>query len=584
MKPMAKMGLVLLGIVLALLIVGWWTENRLGAARLDEAIARAESLGIEMNPRAWEERAPEEGENFFDAAVLAPLQDFEFEGPLLEETLDYRFDDPVGVADLRERDVPSELYVKYSAPRYIPDFFETGRGIDTDIWAAAFRLSPDFETGEEESDAKDCLDALDAKHGPFFTALAEAAEREESILQAGWNEDGFLYPGYGTPSTVIVDQIGRLLVFRFVLANEIGDRNRARETLALLVQVIDGLLRSRESFGLLLGATQCEFLVSAIGHSVASGGLSAADLECYRHTLRNLRLRERIVDGVELQLSLVPGKWSHLERKKDLFETYYDYISHVPGRSGVPRELFRFSPKGLILRNAAREIDWVIDEIFLPWNGYDFSSLPSVPSRIPSRDGPDSIFLDGTLVSWFGGGDRYVSILVRKALVETACGIEGYRLDRGSDPETLAALVPEFLESVPVDPFDGNEMRYRRDGDSYLLYSIGWDLDDDGGEVVRRNSRQIDRTQGDWVIPPEKIESENIERMRAEALQVLAWEAEHGGFLSEEEIRQRWEKVNRREIKTPEMDAAKTEQERRRQEIIRREYEKLRQQAAEKAN
>jgi hypothetical protein len=34
-------------------------------------------------------------------------------------------------------------------------------------------------------------------------------------------------------------------------------------------------------------------------------------------------------------------------------------------------------------------------------------------------------------------------------------------------------LVPEYLKAVPMDVFDGKEMKYRRKGDGYSLYSVG---------------------------------------------------------------------------------------------------------------
>lgn len=54
---------------------------------------------------------------------------------------------------------------------------------------------------------------------------------------------------------------------------------------------------------------------------------------------------------------------------------------------------------------------------------------------------------------------------------------------RGAYPESLRALVPEFMAALPTDPFtpDGR-FRYRRNGDSYVLYTVGYDGVDDGGK------------------------------------------------------------------------------------------------------
>jgi len=45
----------------------------------------------------------------------------------------------------------------------------------------------------------------------------------------------------------------------------------------------------------------------------------------------------------------------------------------------------------------------------------------------------------------------------------------------------LTALTPVYLTATPLDPFDGQPLRYRKQGDGYVLYSIGSDLNDDSG-------------------------------------------------------------------------------------------------------
>ena len=62
-----------------------------------------------------------------------------------------------------------------------------------------------------------------------------------------------------------------------------------------------------------------------------------------------------------------------------------------------------------------------------------------------------------------------------------ALALRCYRLDHGELPPALADLVPEYLAEVPVDPFSGRPLVYRRQDGEYLLYSVGPDGQDDGG-------------------------------------------------------------------------------------------------------
>lgn len=67
--------------------------------------------------------------------------------------------------------------------------------------------------------------------------------------------------------------------------------------------------------------------------------------------------------------------------------------------------------------------------------------------------------------------------------------LELYRHDNSKYPKELESLVPEYLTSVPHDPFRSDEeklpLKYRQldKGKDYWLYSIGLDRNDDEGRV-----------------------------------------------------------------------------------------------------
>ena len=91
-------------------------------------------------------------------------------------------------------------------------------------------------------------------------------------------------------------------------------------------------------------------------------------------------------------------------------------------------------------------------------------------------------------------------------LAIAACALERHWLARGSYPESLAALAPEF-GPLPPDPMSGQPFRYERTADGrFRLWSIGWNGKDDGGTVAltgtpASKSRNINFEQGDWVWP-----------------------------------------------------------------------------------
>jgi ABC-type transport system involved in multi-copper enzyme maturation permease subunit len=67
-----------------------------------------------------------------------------------------------------------------------------------------------------------------------------------------------------------------------------------------------------------------------------------------------------------------------------------------------------------------------------------------------------------------------------------ALAAERYRRRHGAWPERLDQLTPDLLEKVPADPFTGRPLILRRLDDGLVIYSVGADGQDDGGDVDGR--------------------------------------------------------------------------------------------------
>ncbi len=63
-----------------------------------------------------------------------------------------------------------------------------------------------------------------------------------------------------------------------------------------------------------------------------------------------------------------------------------------------------------------------------------------------------------------------------------ALALAAYRADNGSYPGKLADLVPKYIAEIPKDIFNNDaDLHYARQGNGYLLYSVGPSGKDDGG-------------------------------------------------------------------------------------------------------
>jgi hypothetical protein len=95
------------------------------------------------------------------------------------------------------------------------------------------------------------------------------------------------------------------------------------------------------------------------------------------------------------------------------------------------------------------------------------------------------LFSEDLALDAFGWATDPTSLIGDRASL-TAVAIERYRRDHDDAlPQALAALVPEYLASVPDDPFSGRDLLFRAGANAYTIYSIGPDLTDDGGELTR---------------------------------------------------------------------------------------------------
>jgi hypothetical protein len=68
-----------------------------------------------------------------------------------------------------------------------------------------------------------------------------------------------------------------------------------------------------------------------------------------------------------------------------------------------------------------------------------------------------------------------------------AAALARYKARRGAYPDSLQALTPEPLASLPDDPYGQGPLRYRRSGDQALLYSVGPNGRDDKGQSALRS-------------------------------------------------------------------------------------------------
>ena len=127
----------------------------------------------------------------------------------------------------------------------------------------------------------------------------------------------------------------------------------------------------------------------------------------------------------------------------------------------------------------------------------------------------------------------------RRRMVVTALALKRYAVRNGRLPETLGQLVPGLLNQVPADYMDAQPLRYRSRADgSFLLYSVGRDCKDDGGDQrsppneTTENPHRLPRdivwpfaaSEEDLRLDQEASEAwERMEKAKGTNLMILEW-------------------------------------------------------------
>ena len=122
-------------------------------------------------------------------------------------------------------------------------------------------------------------------------------------------------------------------------------------------------------------------------------------------------------------------------------------------------------------------------------------------ATMKARGLPPKIFSGMLLAALSKVGNRFATFEARRRAGLAALAVERYRLaNKGSLPQNLEALAPRYLPEVPLDPLDGQALRYRRVGKGYVIYSVGTDLEDNDGLERPPNATGKDRYDDTFTV------------------------------------------------------------------------------------
>jgi hypothetical protein len=300
----------------------------------------------------------------------------------------------------------------------------------------------------------------------------------------------------------------RLAYERNVLETRLDDQAEARRVAALLVY--DALRHGQNGDGK-SALTSCRAALNA-GRSLGDEPITVSQLIRMACVVVACQAAERAL----AQGEPAPDDLTGLQRALETEDAHPGLPIILRGERAMSDALFRAIERGAVPVNGLAGVQWSWPESALVrvWRmdtHEDHALLLSLLTRRitelqrpmheqigaerqfeqETRSLPREALLTGLLkpaMSKLGASSRRKHAYVRCAVVAVAA--ERCRRDHGAWAGTIDQLCPKYLATVPRDPFDGQPLRYRRLEDGVMIYSVGQDGVDDGGNLDREHPTQ----------------------------------------------------------------------------------------------
>ena len=304
------------------------------------------------------------------------------------------------------------------------------------------------------------------------------------------------FPALQAPEFRLADKLSylsdwkRLAQLQAIRANSLFRTGREQEAFNQAVSLVQMGRRLQEAQG-------------GVIHYLVGAGVKGQGFSCIRRWAGSARLTPRQMAQIISALKSVPSDGSPLaESLKVEYQVQIQALADLragrvePGIAEGRLLRFKLLPvynHGKTKRLFATGTRDLIDAVELP---YGKARLPDEAKR----PGPTKLILGGNLagdvIYWLTMPAHSVG-LARKCEDNVQLGatcvllaLRAYQLKSGRLPESLSALVPDFLDAVPADDFDGQPLRYSPE--KKVVYSVGRNLRDDQGDITRTQRQSLD--------------------------------------------------------------------------------------------
>ncbi len=359
-------------------------------------------------------------------------------------------------------------------------WLDATRPLDTEEFREAAKELP--IVGDDESEipspgqpwAK--LEAVEALLKQYSESLKKMHQAADERGAARYPTDFSQGIAMLTPHIEQLHKGMRLLVLQANVRARRGDAHGAAESLRAILRLAESLENEPALLSMLTRISGNSVFQGELARLVPGAGFSDADLAELQAELASIDYRQGLTRAMVGER--VTGIF--MFHTPGLVEEWAEYEGFwVPGNGWIPtnRDL------AMYLSIMARHID----ATKLP-DPARIQGVEAVERQVDALSANANKFeqLQTLFTSLFVPAVAVTPTAVVRTETSKRAAIaflaaERYRLKHKKLPERLGQLVPDFLDAVPIDPYDGQSLRYVvRDGQP-IVYSVGKDRKDDGG-------------------------------------------------------------------------------------------------------
>ena len=326
-----------------------------------------------------------------------------------------------------------------------------------------------------DKDEQAQLHQVVAKSADVLALLHQAAKREKCQFLVDYKQ------GFGTPVVHLSNlrALARLATAAAVVAAGEGRVDEALRYWKDGVVVGRGPEADRFLISQLVRIACLKISCSGLEALVQGQRLDVNQLGQALETLQGLKFRTGLLRGLQGELAVYSSVFSSLDLLKGgALETVFDFYSNP-----VVGPLRQYDERTMLV--CMTELIELGEQ---PYHEID-RELKDWERRLSEQRIP-TILTQAFIPPMSAAVEGIADAEAVLATARTGVALELHRVSRGDYPDALSGLVPDLLPEVPLDPFDGQPLRYINDGKRVVVYSVGLDLQDDGGSEERGTSRR----------------------------------------------------------------------------------------------